>query len=356
MHEIISLSKESDAMLMNLLKTFHAHSYKEEQQLFGTLLSSHFEMYIETVMQLQPLIDTYNLSRLRDMYSASKEIPSVLLEFESHQFGLEDIDLIHSVIIWKRREYLLHLLALDVMSNNKTTRYGQNWRQAIHINKTLVESYNEFNKKLFDISVTIDNLQSTQTQRPVSISSIDTVSDDLTTEGAPDEKALTLMHRVSALEKYIEDIQAKLFLCKQDARLLTSHRVSVFSLERMNKRFGSIEETMNHLNNQWEESKMSLNALLSHEEIKLKSSLSSLPSPPISPTSNEHTDTQPDRLPKNTLNRSQSLNSFNRKHSFNQNRLSRIQSLKLKNNHHRKSFVLPSQLLTNAPLTDESTF
>jgi hypothetical protein len=32
------------------------------------------------------------------------------------------------------------------------------------------------------------------------------------------------MHRVSAVEKHIEDIQAKLFLCKQDTRLLSYGR------------------------------------------------------------------------------------------------------------------------------------
>lgn len=39
-----------------------------------------------------------------------------------------------------------------------------------------------------------------------------------------DSRSITLMHRVSALEKHVEDIQAKLFLCKQDTKSLSSGR------------------------------------------------------------------------------------------------------------------------------------
>lgn len=44
------------------------------------------------------------------------------------------------------------------------------------------------------------------------------------TDTTSDGRTLTLMHRVSAVEKHIEDIQAKLFLCKQDTRLLSYGR------------------------------------------------------------------------------------------------------------------------------------
>lgn len=147
MHEIISLSQKSDAMVNRLLKAPSDH-----QQLLGSLLSSHFETFVETVHQLQPLIDEHNLSRLRDMYNINEDIPSMLLEFDSHQYKPEDVDLIYSVIVWKRREYLLYLLALDVMSNNRTARYGKIWSQAIQVNHNLVREYLEFNKQLSTMS------------------------------------------------------------------------------------------------------------------------------------------------------------------------------------------------------------
>jgi hypothetical protein len=50
-----------------------------------------------------------------------------------------------------------------------------------------------------------------------------------TSEGwQSDGRTLTLMHRVSAVEKHIEDVQAKLFLCKQDTRLLSYGRGNIY--------------------------------------------------------------------------------------------------------------------------------
>lgn len=143
MHQIILLSQESDITLQ------HQSLLSPEQlQRLGQHLSRHFETYIDIVHRLQPLIDAHNLSRLREMYNVKDEIPLTLLEFDSSEFKVEDIELIKSFIIWKRREYLLHLLALDVMSNNKSAHYGRNWRQAIRINHDLVKEYKEFNQYL----------------------------------------------------------------------------------------------------------------------------------------------------------------------------------------------------------------
>lgn len=162
MHKIISLSQKSDALLLRLLNSFPStltsikHSAEQYQQAFGSLLSSHFETYIECVHQLQPLIDTHNLSTFREMYNLNEAIPSLLLEFDSHQYKVEDIHLIYSVICWKRREYLLYLLSLDVMSNHNRTHYGKTWRQAIQVNHGLVHEYLQFNEKLESMASLVD--------------------------------------------------------------------------------------------------------------------------------------------------------------------------------------------------------
>lgn len=238
MHKITSLSQKSDTLLIRLLNNFHSSDQLEQQQTFGTLLSNHFETYIEFVQQLQPLIDTRNLSTLRDMYNVNEEIPSLLLEFDSHQYKMDDIDLIYSVICWKRREYLLYLLALDVMSNNRK-HYGKNWRQAIHVNTSLVNQYIQFNKKLVSIAALVDlckvfllnkghftNLSLAQKNEALSLEPVPSSPKDGCSSASShsDTRSITLMHRVSALEKHVEDIQAKLFLCKQDTKSLSSGR------------------------------------------------------------------------------------------------------------------------------------
>jgi hypothetical protein len=133
MHQVISLSQKSDAILTARLDaSFRSH------------LVSHFETLSKFVQQLEPLTDAHNLARLRDMYN-TKEIPSssqlFLLEKEE-----EDTDLIYSVICWKRREYLIHLL--DVMTSKKE----YNRARAIKINSILVQEYQTLNKTLNRIS------------------------------------------------------------------------------------------------------------------------------------------------------------------------------------------------------------
>jgi hypothetical protein len=135
MHQVISLSQKSDAILTARLDaSFRSH------------LVSHFETLSKFVQQLEPLTDAHNLARLRDMYN-TKEIPSssqlFLLEKEEEE---EDTDLIYSVICWKRREYLIHLL--DVMTSKKE----YNRARAIKINSILVQEYQTLNKTLNRIS------------------------------------------------------------------------------------------------------------------------------------------------------------------------------------------------------------
>jgi hypothetical protein len=135
------------------------------------------------------------------------------------------------------------------------------------------------------------------------LTQLDTSSIDGETSSISDGRCITLMHRVSVVEKHMEDIQAKLFLCKQDTKSLASGRgtvykviiytiyitdissilVSNFSLKRISKRFSHIDENMSSLLRQWEESKHSLNSLLDDEQLKLKTPFASLPSPPSSP-------------------------------------------------------------------------
>lgn len=224
MHQIILLSRESDITL------YHLFGHTDQLQKLGHVLSRHFETYIDIVHQLQPLIDVHNLSRLREMYNVNDEIPSTLLEFDSSEFKMEDIELIYSFITWKQREYLLHLLALDVMSNNKSAHYGKNWRQAIRVNHELVEEYKEFNQHLASIQSLVREYyadifweneklmycikaKNTVVENEVHASPVET-----------DKRTLTMVHKLDAVEKLIQEIQANVFLCKQDTRPMSSGR------------------------------------------------------------------------------------------------------------------------------------
>lgn len=126
MHEIISLSQKSDTALATL---------SANTQRLIPIIKPHLETYTQLINQLKPLTDSQNLCRLRDMYMDK----------------LQDVDLLITSIRSKRRDYFLHLLALDVMSNNQAAHYGKNWKRAIQINRQLVLEYQKFNKQLAQV-------------------------------------------------------------------------------------------------------------------------------------------------------------------------------------------------------------
>lgn len=72
--------------------------------------------------------------------------------------------------------------------------------------------------------ITAEKTESTESNKTVSSTSSYSSFADTSEGSLSDGRTLTLMHRVSAVEKHIEDIQAKLFLCKQDTRLLSYGR------------------------------------------------------------------------------------------------------------------------------------
>ncbi|KAI8887950.1 hypothetical protein K501DRAFT_241375 [Backusella circina FSU 941] len=241
MHQVISLSQKSDAILTARLDvSFRSH------------LVSHFETLSKFVQQLEPLTDTRNLARLRDMYN-TKEIPSSLLLEKEQEEGT---DLIYSVICWKRREYLIHLL--DVMTSKKE----YNRARAIKINSILVQEYQTLNKTLNRISSSLGDVIPT--------------SPDVTSDT---RSSASLINRLLAVEKHLEDIQVSLFLCKQDMKSLSSGRGTMHSLERMNRRFDTLDKTIPYLLNQWKESKTALQVMLQQDT----SISGGLPSPPSSP-------------------------------------------------------------------------
>lgn len=150
---LISLSQGSGKLQLQLMCFFQQELNNEQQQQLGTILSRHFTKYTDIVLQLHPLIDSSNLSRLREMYNVKEEIPSALLasHLVEHEYELDDIERMYSFNLWKRREYLLHLLALS--DNKKMERYQQNWKRAIQINQDLVLEYMDFNEKLSSLTV-----------------------------------------------------------------------------------------------------------------------------------------------------------------------------------------------------------
>ncbi|CAO3680669.1 unnamed protein product [Rhizopus stolonifer] len=201
MHEIISLSQKSDTMLTGL-------SYNSS--LLIPLIKSHSGTYTKLIEQLRPLTDLQNLSRLKDMYMSDR-VPEANL-------------LILSVRA-KRREYLLHLLALDVMSNNHAAHYGKNWKRAIQVNRQLVLEYSKFNQQLSELNPSEATSLVTEPKTIKSTLRAHTISVPATTiDPFTDKTCVSLMQRIATVERQMDESQSKLFACRQDIKYLSSGR------------------------------------------------------------------------------------------------------------------------------------
>jgi hypothetical protein len=109
------------------------------------------------------------------------------------------------------------------------------------------------------------------------------------------------MHRLLAFEKHMKDVQAHLYLSKQDAKLLSSGRgmakkmkslnrkkslyfiakaVKAYPVQKIAARFNKIDDLLPQLLSQWQESKAAFMELDEENKLNMKSPL---PSPPISP-------------------------------------------------------------------------
>ncbi|KAI9256686.1 hypothetical protein BY458DRAFT_519254 [Sporodiniella umbellata] len=261
MHEIISLSQKSDIQLTNLM----------DNPSLAPLIKAHIRMHTRLINELRPLTDLKNLSRLKEMYMSDK---------------LAEADLLVLSLRAKRREYLLHLLALDVMSNNHAAHYGKNWKKAIQINKQVVSGYNQFNQQLAQLAFTELKpiITEQKSEKPPSRSY--TIPSSPTSMGpAVDKCCISLMQKIAVVERQLEETQSKLFAYRQDLKYLFSGRVATTqSLNRISKRSSNIDDTLKKMMNEWNESKVALNNVLKEQQDKENNML---PSPPSSPVGQE---------------------------------------------------------------------
>ncbi|KAL0083228.1 hypothetical protein F4703DRAFT_1929909 [Phycomyces blakesleeanus] len=236
------------------------------------LLHALFEPLATCITQLQPLTHQANLLRLREMYNV-EELPKNFVDtadIRKSVMPTDRLDHISYAVRCRRRETLMYLLALDIMTSGHDSErddYEQKWENAVNIMSNLISTYTEFNaniNKLLDAAIFQDGL-----------------SREYDCGGRSfDPRAQTLLHRFNVLENYIRNIQSKIFLCKHDTKTFTSGRGSAYSIERIGERFGTIDQDFSHMLSQWEETK---ETLLGFTRQEISPRTSQLPSPPTSP-------------------------------------------------------------------------
>ncbi|KAI9491791.1 hypothetical protein BDB00DRAFT_472857 [Zychaea mexicana] len=246
------------------------------------ILHSQFRKVSDALSNLEPLSHGGNLSRFRDMYNINviSQQQQQFLVFDDRMLkaAMENTDelehLMHT-IHWKRRECVIHLLALDVMTlghDSERMDYEQNWESVIEVISELAADYRRHTPLLHE------HLTSSSYERKI--------------PGTADQRSQALLHYYTVLEKHVRGIQSKLLLCRQDAKAIsTSRAAAAYSVERIGERFGAIDHDLTLMLAQWEDAKDAFSIIVatsgrsgSSELNELSEDLAQiLPSPPSSP-------------------------------------------------------------------------
>ncbi|KAI8391557.1 uncharacterized protein BYT42DRAFT_597049 [Radiomyces spectabilis] len=249
-------------------------------KMLDELLRPHYQKTVSFLAQIHPLTDQRSITRLKDMYNL-EDSPSSLRDVSpenatlSSVVTLDDLDHISHAIRWKRREFVMHFLALDIMTTGHDSErrdYEKNWNRVIQI---MTNIKREFKQYLGDLQtlLTTENFD-------------DGLDDDADRHEPIDRRAQLLLNRFSTLENCVKNIQAKLFLCRHDTKALSAGRAALYSMERIHERFQNIDQDITHFIAQWQESQDTL-ALLSQKE-QTHTPHTHLPSPPSSPKEQEN--------------------------------------------------------------------
>ncbi|KAI8145679.1 hypothetical protein BJV82DRAFT_601864 [Fennellomyces sp. T-0311] len=238
------------------------------------ILHSQFRKFSDALSNLESLSHRGNLSRFREMYNINA-VPSQMLRFDDRMLRAaidttDELEHLMHTIHWKRRECVIHLLALDVMTlghDSERVDYEQIWESVIEVISELVADYRRH------IPALHEHLTS---------SSLCSEDEDERKIPGTDQRSQALLHQYAALEKHVRSIQSKLLLCRQDAKAIsTSRAAAAYSMERIGERFGSIDQELSHMLAQWEDAKDAYLIIADNDSCEDLSQ--TLPSPPSSP-------------------------------------------------------------------------
>ncbi|KAI7860746.1 hypothetical protein BDC45DRAFT_492723 [Circinella umbellata] len=242
------------------------------------ILHSQFRKFADVLSNLEPLSHGGNLSRFRDMYNINNNNTTHLMIFDDRilKAAMDNTDelehLIHT-IHWKRRECVIHLLALDVMTlghDSERVDYEQNWESVIEVMSELLNDYRR-QTPLLHQHLTTSSLYSEEEEEERKL-----------LPATVDQRSQALLHQYTALEKHMRSIQSKLLLCRQDAKACSSSRAAaIYSMERIGERFSAIDQDLSHMIAQWEDAKDAYLLVSDNESSEDLTQI--LPSPPSSP-------------------------------------------------------------------------
>lgn len=120
----------------------------------STVLRRAFITYEEGIIDLMDVVNKSNLATLYDMYNVhSIASLSAMNEEGDEVYSLDQLKKLAQLMHLKRRECMVHFLALDVMTENHDSvryDYQAGWKAVIDVLKKIVDETENFAKEVVD--------------------------------------------------------------------------------------------------------------------------------------------------------------------------------------------------------------
>ncbi|ORX59519.1 hypothetical protein DM01DRAFT_168412 [Hesseltinella vesiculosa] len=246
-----------------------APSSRLVQEWFATVhlfLQPYADFLDHLLAQSVPLTHPTSLNSLRDMYnstpSSSRSSLSSLEDInQTADCPLDQIDLLISTIHSRRRQWFMHLLALEIMTRgHDSARPDYDTKlNAVHAMMLDMRTHTEALARHLEHFISMDQFQDCLAKQPAAR----TDNPKLT------HRSRMLSAKLEHMEKQIRQLHTKLTLCRHEIK-----RPGILSLERVHDRFVTMDHDLSQLRSVWDEALTSLTDTMRTE---------SLPSPPYSP-------------------------------------------------------------------------
>ncbi|CAG8518876.1 15086_t:CDS:2 [Rhizophagus irregularis] len=217
------------------------------------ILQEAFLTYHNAIVVMKPEISNHNLNIMYNMYNIvpCNEDDEWIKEEENDTHSLENLKLCFQKMHTKRRECLCHFLALDVMTPGRDSHrrdYESHWAAVNnHLNNLSVVT------GLFLDRVIVASASELYT--------IPSSKQDFMSQPSPaiitNKKLKSYLHRLACIEQHIRGIQAKLYICNEDARKFyeTEGASNENEKECLMNQYESISKDFTYIFQEWEEGK-----------------------------------------------------------------------------------------------------
>ncbi|CAO0800816.1 unnamed protein product [Mucor circinelloides] len=237
----------------------------------SAILRRAFIIYEEGIIDLMDVINRTNLNTLYEMYNVhSIASLSAMGEENGDAYSLDQLKKLAQIMHLKRRECMVHFLALGVMTDEHDSirfDYQHGWRTVNDILDKLVNETEQFTK---DIVEALD----AEFYKPMN----DFDKKKITSK-IEDARLKKFVHQLSSLEQQLRTMEAKIYLCSEDVQHLNSESSTDEIKEKLRHEYMSVQRGFENMASEWENGRVVLESYLAPTDV--------LPSSPIaSPTLN----------------------------------------------------------------------